>query len=71
MPYKGVRSPVLITSLLDLPKAIPLDYMHLVLLGIFQSLTRFWFDSKARFTNSCYIGNLRICKVKHFKQKND
>ena len=54
-PYKGVKSNVQISKTIVVPDAIPLDYMHLVLLGLFKSFAKRFFNSS--YSNcDYYIG---------------
>ncbi len=54
-PVNGLKGPIEILKNIPLPDSIPIDYMHLVCLGIFKSILSHWFDStnnKEKF----YIG---------------
>ena len=44
-----------LSSNLDLPVSIPVDYMHAVLEGVVRTMMRFWFDSRYHGL-PCYIG---------------
>lgn len=54
-PENGIKGKILLSQAINLPNAIPLDYMHLVCLGIFKSLLLKWFDSSSK--NEYFIGN--------------
>ena len=54
-PYFGIKSKVKLRMLLDLPNALMLDYMHLILLGLFKSMSRLFFNSSNN-RKSYYIG---------------
>lgn len=54
-PVNGLKGPIKISKIISLPDSIPIDYMHLVCLGLFKSILGHWFDSsnnKQKF----YIG---------------
>lgn len=53
-PENGVKAKVLISQLVQFPNSLPLDYMHLICLGIFKSLMLKWFDSSSK--NEYFIG---------------
>lgn len=54
-PYFGVKSKVKIGMHLNLPNALILDYMHLILLGLFKSMSKLFFNSSNN-RKSYYIG---------------
>ena len=37
-PYKGLKTKPKISEVMNFPDSIPIDYMHLVLLGMFKKL---------------------------------
>ncbi|CAF1044042.1 unnamed protein product, partial [Brachionus calyciflorus] len=45
IPRYGVKGNVIISSLIDFTNGLPLDYMHLLCLGIFKRILNLWFDS--------------------------
>lgn len=56
-PEFGIRGPTELTRAIMLPDGLPIDYMHLICLGI--SLLNYWLNSK--YDNELfYIGNLKI-----------
>ena len=53
-PENGIKGKILLSQAINLPNAVPLDYMHLICLGIFKSLLLKWFDSDSK--KEYYIG---------------
>lgn len=53
--YFGVKSKVKLGMHLNLPNALILDYMHLVLLGLFKSISKLFFDTSNK-KKPYYIG---------------
>ena len=44
-PENGLKGPIEISKSIYLPDSIPIDYMHLICLGIFKSILNHWFNS--------------------------
>jgi hypothetical protein len=44
-PSHGIRSQVKIAYSMNLPDGLPIDYMHLVLLGMFKKLGMIYFKN--------------------------
>ncbi|RNA21088.1 hypothetical protein BpHYR1_019043, partial [Brachionus plicatilis] len=57
----GIKGKIAISKKLHLPNSIPIDYMHLVCLGIFKSILNNWFDS-SNHKEDFYIGKQSIKK---------
>ena len=55
VPTLHVVATMDLSSNLDLPVSIPVDYMHAVLEGVVRTMMRFWFDSRYHGL-PCYIG---------------
>ena len=53
--YKGVKSHVKIARIINVPNSVPLDYMHLVLLGLLRNYAKHFFNSSNSDKNY-YIG---------------
>ena len=54
-PENGLKGTIAISDILDLPKSIPIDYMHLTCLGLFKSILKHWFESTYH-NKDFYIG---------------
>lgn len=73
-PKYGLKGSVILSEIIEFPNSFPLDYMHLLCLGLFKRIMGSWFDSvnnKMEF----YIGNQKSYKkIKHqlkiFKKEN-
>lgn len=59
IPKNGVKGQALVSKIVDFPRGIPIDYMHLLCLGIFKSIMNLWFDSSNRKFDY-YLGRLII-----------
>lgn len=44
-----------LTEMINLPSGLPIDYMHLICLGIFKKIMFFWFD-KSNNKKPYYLG---------------
>jgi hypothetical protein len=44
-PSHGIRKQVKISNSLNLPDGLPIDYMHLILLGMFKKLGKIYFET--------------------------
>ena len=44
-PSHGIRKKVMISDSLHLPDGLPIDYMHLILLGMFKKLGKIYFET--------------------------
>ena len=54
-PENGLKGPIEISKSINLPESIPIDYMHLVCLGLFKSILNHWFNS-TNHKEKFYIG---------------
>ena len=45
IPEYGVKGPSILSSQLEFPQCIPIDYMHCILEGVFKNLMKYWFGS--------------------------
>ena len=61
----GIKGKAGISSYIEFPNGIPIDYMHLVCLGLFKSLFKKWFDSKNK-AEQFYFGTNLIYEPKQF-----
>lgn len=52
----GIKGRSILLDFLELPDGLPIDYMHLINLGVFKLLFDFWFNSTHK-EHSYYIGN--------------
>lgn len=43
-PVNGLKGGIKIFDMINVPDSIPIDYMHMVCLGIFKNLLKLWFD---------------------------
>lgn len=57
IPKFGIKGKTIISGMIEFPYGLPLDYMHLLCLGIFKSILMNWFDS-SNHNSDYYIGNL-------------
>jgi hypothetical protein len=59
MPCYGIKGNFALARILDLPKSIMIDYMHLVFEGICKFLANKWFNSKNK-KMPYYIGKINL-----------
>ncbi len=57
-PCFGIKGTYSLSTILDLPKCIMIDYMHLVFEGVCKFLANKWFNSKYK-NKPYYIGNFK------------
>ena len=55
-PVNGLKGEIEIFDMLKIPNSIPIDYMHMVCLGIFKNFLKLWFDPINK-KEDYYIGN--------------
>lgn len=56
-PVNGLKGKIKLSRIIDIPMAFPIDYMHLICLGLFKNLLTKWFD-KSNSKKEYYIGKL-------------
>ena len=56
-PVDGIKGKSILLDILCLPSGIPFDYMHLVIIGLFQNMMSLWFD-KCNSKEKFYLGNV-------------
>ena len=61
--HMGVKSIVSIASILNIPECIPIDYMHLVLLGMFRKLGDIYFKKMISKSISRVQMQINECKM--------
>lgn len=59
IPRNGVKGDCLLSELVNFPDGVPIDYMHLLCLGLFKTILSKWFDSE-NHKQDYYIGKLKI-----------
>ena len=60
----GFLGKPIVSEILELPNSIPIDYMHLVCLGILKNLAKLWFDSHNK--SLPYFLGKKIVLIKKF-----
>lgn len=56
LPRYGIRGKTKLSEFINFPDSLPIDYMHLLCLGIFKNIFKKWFDSKNK-QSKFYIGS--------------
>ena len=56
IPKFGIKGKTIISEIIDFPDGIPIDYMHLLCLGLFKKILTQWLDS-SNHNFDFYIGN--------------
>ena len=59
IPKSGIKGKTIISELVDLPDAIPIDYMHLLCLGLFKNILIQCIES-SNHSFDFYIGKFYI-----------
>jgi len=64
--HYGVNGSSMLQSFIVFPDGLPIDYMHLLCLGLFKSILNMWFDNKFK-DESFFLGNYFKYFLKFFR----
>ena len=59
VPFKGIRGKPAISTSIDFPDGVLIDYMHLVCLGLFRTFFALWFGQK-HSRRAFYLGMVNL-----------